>query len=789
MKRTLLAIGACLAVTMIYLSVIVSLGLWKGKIGPAGGVIGTALLWLMLYYVWRYVRHGRPANTKPKVDEEGNWIFVLALLLFFGYGFTQLYAGYLGMEKLAGAWWAAGVVVAAVFFQFGLPLSIGAFYGAISIWGWPWWIAFPFVAPGLALNLLMVPGKMARLFNDWKKVDEDTFANPVEGVKPGASASNSASSPSLLKAYERLTEERNQGFTHEALWLKCLSEADGDEERAGHAYNRERAAMLMVEIEPESLPEAPVPDSRPYDARENQPSTSVPLLRPIGIIAGLLTLYFAVLYATRDDRADPRDVLTVLGPQTPVSVVAKPAPTAPPTHPVQVPDMAPQPAVEVKALETAFTNTLGMKFVTVPGTSIIMCIHETRNVDYAAYAAAESSVNAEWRSSAENDLHPVTNVNLNDAESFCKWLTSKEGKAYRLPTDTEWSAAAGHGEATNAEEKTVFPWGSYWPPKPQDGNFRFSELDDGYSSAAPVMQFRPNRLGIYDLGGNVAEWCKKDNEPTQSPGTRGGAWNKGGQSTLSSLYRELENQDVRRVTIGFRCVIEVAGGNRSELTDGTKSQNPERLGREPRQWSPSAQAVAANGLLNRKTGISTRIDSEDTAKEILTLSAEVERIWEERRATSLRHGLDIRREEVLIALTRAKYAELNPNKTALGPVGRDLLSHCKANTSRDAQVIQRVSEWMRNVATAGSRWRAWHANNPGWERPYAEDPRCDSRVMNSWLWMSKEDIVYFWGPPDDSSPTGDDAEMIGFVRDGDLCEIFHLYLGKVIHWKAVRLPK
>ena len=77
----------------------------------------------------------------------------------------------------------------------------------------------------------------------------------------------------------------------------------------------------------------------------------------------------------------------------------------------------------------AFTNTLGMKFVPIPGTEVAFCIWETRVKDYAAYAAANAGVDASWknfgRGFKQEDSQPVVNVSWEDANAFCEWLTKK----------------------------------------------------------------------------------------------------------------------------------------------------------------------------------------------------------------------------------------------------------------------------------------------------------------------------------------------------------------------------
>ncbi len=125
-----------------------------------------------------------------------------------------------------------------------------------------------------------------------------------------------------------------------------------------------------------------------------------------------------------------------------------------------------------------------------------------------------------WRCDAQGlkydsliqNQYPVVHVSWNDAVAYCIWLSNKTGRHYRLLTEAEWEYAAGNGE-----RHTKFSWGNYLPGKSDKvGNLRdegsgwdnnFSGYNDGYKFLAPVGSFKTNILGLYDLTGNVGEWC------------------------------------------------------------------------------------------------------------------------------------------------------------------------------------------------------------------------------------------------------------------------------------------
>ena len=85
-----------------------------------------------------------------------SWIGgTLGVVIFLIVGLVQIYAGYLGIEYHLGSGWAIAVVIATLFFQFPIILTVGTFFGALDVWGWPWYGAAVFAMPGL---LFVLPG-------------------------------------------------------------------------------------------------------------------------------------------------------------------------------------------------------------------------------------------------------------------------------------------------------------------------------------------------------------------------------------------------------------------------------------------------------------------------------------------------------------------------------------------------------------------------------------------------------------------------------------------------------
>ena len=105
--------------------------------------------------------------------------------------------------------------------------------------------------------------------------------------------------------------------------------------------------------------------------------------------------------------------------------------------------------------------------------------------------------------------HPVVHIAWYDAQEYCKWITRKTGIKHRLPTEAEWEYAARGG--LKGKE---YIWGEEQEPEGQimaniwQGRFpRENTKKDGYYTTAPVGKFPPNGYGLFDVGGNVWEWC------------------------------------------------------------------------------------------------------------------------------------------------------------------------------------------------------------------------------------------------------------------------------------------
>ena len=153
-----------------------------------------------------------------------------------------------------------------------------------------------------------------------------------------------------------------------------------------------------------------------------------------------------------------------------------------------------------------------------------------------------------------------------------------KGMRYRLPTDEEWSRAVGLPDEDGATPKERsgnsngnHPWGTGFPPsKGKVGNYAdeaFHEkfpneknwiegYSDGYATTSPVGSFPPNAYGLFDMGGNVWQWCDDLFEPGGTEYVlRGASWNNHDVTGLLSSSRYHGARGYYSINYGFRCVL------------------------------------------------------------------------------------------------------------------------------------------------------------------------------------------------------------------------------------------
>jgi serine/threonine protein kinase len=350
--------------------------------------------------------------------------------------------------------------------------------------------------------------------------------------------------------------------------------------------------VVKVEASAEKAPPALPTHARPHRTREqperqpqHQPQPiAVPTKRGDSLlwVAVPLIICIAVwlFFNGRNSNREPAGVI-------PEDVTTKHQPSAELSSPKEGTRIAsPQ--------EQLITNSLGMKFVPVPGIDVLFCIHETRYKDYAKYAFEVTGVDDKWKNQNFSNITievnsedcPVLNVNWEDCQKFCDWLSRKEGKPYRLPTDKEWSYAVGIGTLEqwtktaapgllSQKVSTEWPWGNIWPPPNQIGNYsddsrkakasgsgqKYLEgYNDDFPTIAPVMSFDPNKFGLYDMGGNVWEWCDGWYDAAKIDRVvRGAGWTDAVREALLSSRRNKFKPETRRSDTGFRCVMVVGG--------------------------------------------------------------------------------------------------------------------------------------------------------------------------------------------------------------------------------------
>ena len=172
-------------------------------------------------------------------------------------------------------------------------------------------------------------------------------------------------------------------------------------------------------------------------------------------------------------------------------------------------------------------------------------------------------VMGDYPSYFKGDSLPVENVSWNEVQEFISRLNNLSGKQYRLPTEAEWEFAARGGNSSKGyrysgdNDIDAVAW--YWNNIPSQ-----TRGEEGYGTQ-PTGLKSPNELGLYDMSGNVLEWCEDwyggyddaiQTDPTGPVSgsyrvVRGGSWNSGEQGASVS-YRGFISPDLRHNYLGFR---------------------------------------------------------------------------------------------------------------------------------------------------------------------------------------------------------------------------------------------
>lgn len=295
------------------------------------------------------------------------------------------------------------------------------------------------------------------------------------------------------------------------------------------------------------------------------------------------------------EEADEKAFAIPSPPPVPLKIEVK-KPTAEAPTPEKAP--APSPKIELnieaeRAQFSNFENSIAGQMFFIPSGHFVMGSDEpdappnerpqTRVILSRFYMARYLITNAQYeqfdaahknkRAPGAGDLHPVIYVSSQDAMKFCQWLSARERKKYRLPTEAEWEFAAkgndgrrypwgnygGRGDLANfADKNTVFAWSD-------------REIDCGYAETSPVGAFPlgASPFGIEDMAGNIWEWCIDYYEPyrggerTNPHGPvagskrvyRGGSW-KSRFSSLRTTSRGSNTPNFSCNDLGFRVVCE-----------------------------------------------------------------------------------------------------------------------------------------------------------------------------------------------------------------------------------------
>ena len=178
----------------------------------------------------------------------------------------------------------------------------------------------------------------------------------------------------------------------------------------------------------------------------------------------------------------------------------------------------------------------------IPDASFRMSATEITNAQYEAFDPSHKAYRG-YKGFSKADDEAVIMVSWEEADAYCAWLSRKTGRTFRLPTEAEWEYACRAGGSTKYNTGETFPEDQW---KVQE-NTR-----DKVPVSLQVAQFTPNAWGLYDMHGNVEEWCQ-DVVDGQYRAVRGGSHNTPVEF-LATDYRSASIPEDRSVLLGFRIV-------------------------------------------------------------------------------------------------------------------------------------------------------------------------------------------------------------------------------------------
>ena len=253
-------------------------------------------------------------------------------------------------------------------------------------------------------------------------------------------------------------------------------------------------------------------------------------------------------------------------------------------------------------------NTIGMEMVLIPAGKFRMGTLRTeyvgnddeRAVDVtltrAFYLGRTEVTQSQWQAvmkttpwkgrplTREGDDYPATYIRWNDAHEFCSKLGAKEQRQYRLPTEAEWEYACRAGTTT------LFSFGDDEASLGTYAWFKENAWDANERYPHRVAQKRPNAFGLYDMHGNVWEWCEDvyhwelpgGKDPLVTVGNtarvdRGGGWASDGREFCRSAARFSNVPWRGDKVLGFRVALTPEpkkDASRKDATAGTKTRPP-----------------------------------------------------------------------------------------------------------------------------------------------------------------------------------------------------------------------